>query len=718
MQSHSESGESTANPFFHDPPAPDKIRLFQLKLDSAGQEITGRLVTCTHHSQHLPKPGNIPQLHANPTTGYYLFKWEKYDALSWCWGTSEGDDTILMEGLLPQRRAKQRQVYHTGNMKIPSHLHRLLLNLRAQGYYRYIWIDAICINQQSAEDRAFSIPLMGAIYGNAHRVLIWLGENEPLGQAALQRLPKFKDRFDYCHKHKIDLRAIPSWSSMNLPARDDEIWHALRKILRHPWWSRLWTLQEVVLPLVSRGFWPGDSVLFLCGDFEVPWSVFCGFAASVKKCSMQEWLISEDAWSLQHNKHAFDCAREVAIIRQNFGIRLLQRTATRLGVLMYGTRRRQATLPVDTVIGQSAFLDRHTIEELGLIPANNAINVFVSFAKFYLRHEMFECLFNHVVTETQMPELPSWCPNFASTAETLSIGSLFSTDLGFEALPFQNSFKTVLFSAGFELGRPNTYTIPIRRLGEFRAAINQMRGRHDYYKFFRSDNRRRTKSMDGTDEIEMCGVDLDEVTETVDCNLSADSTNFLSAESSSSTLEWDRRCWDVFLRARSRLSNEPLHEGSYRAYAIAITAGLPYINSVKASSQPILYPRHGNIRLQDYGEFKQFLQALLTADGESSNSALHPTLGAERFGRLLGTVTRRRKFFATQKGHFGLGPSKMAIGDNVRVVFFCPTPYLFRPCESGKLQLVGEVFVYNFMYGEILTMLRRKQVQESKWIVV
>lgn len=42
----------------------------------------------------------------------------------------------------------------------------------------YIWIDAICINQEDLEERSIQVARMYSIYDNAQSVLIWLGEHD------------------------------------------------------------------------------------------------------------------------------------------------------------------------------------------------------------------------------------------------------------------------------------------------------------------------------------------------------------------------------------------------------------------------------------------------------------------------------------------------------------------------------------------------------------
>ena len=43
---------------------------------------------------------------------------------------------------------------------------------------QYLWVDAICINQNDTAERAIQVPLMGSIYADANSVLVWLGLDE------------------------------------------------------------------------------------------------------------------------------------------------------------------------------------------------------------------------------------------------------------------------------------------------------------------------------------------------------------------------------------------------------------------------------------------------------------------------------------------------------------------------------------------------------------
>lgn len=60
-------------------------------------------------------------------------------------------------------------------MAIGLNLHLALCRLRRRDTSRVVWADAICINQDDAEERGQQVSLMGEIFRNAFGVLVWLG---------------------------------------------------------------------------------------------------------------------------------------------------------------------------------------------------------------------------------------------------------------------------------------------------------------------------------------------------------------------------------------------------------------------------------------------------------------------------------------------------------------------------------------------------------------
>jgi hypothetical protein len=84
-----------------------------------------------------------------------------YDALSYCWGDPDNRETITVHG---------REQHVTRN------LHAALRQLRSVSRDRLLWADAVCINQNDAEEKGKQVQLMRDIYRKAERTIVWLGE--------------------------------------------------------------------------------------------------------------------------------------------------------------------------------------------------------------------------------------------------------------------------------------------------------------------------------------------------------------------------------------------------------------------------------------------------------------------------------------------------------------------------------------------------------------
>ncbi|KAF1989760.1 heterokaryon incompatibility, partial [Aulographum hederae CBS 113979] len=84
----------------------------------------------------------------------------KFEALSYMWGPRDPNCHILCEG---------RPLFITPNCA------SALLHLRKKKSPRLLWVDAICIDQDSVEEKNHQIPIVGEIYAAAEQTIAWLG---------------------------------------------------------------------------------------------------------------------------------------------------------------------------------------------------------------------------------------------------------------------------------------------------------------------------------------------------------------------------------------------------------------------------------------------------------------------------------------------------------------------------------------------------------------
>src|ERR1700710_1281267 len=88
----------------------------------------------------------------------------KYEAISYVWGLEAASKIIGIDGR---------------DRVIRENLWRALKGLRYPDRLRYLWVDAICIDQTNTEERNHQVRQMKSIYQTAERVCVWLGwENQ------------------------------------------------------------------------------------------------------------------------------------------------------------------------------------------------------------------------------------------------------------------------------------------------------------------------------------------------------------------------------------------------------------------------------------------------------------------------------------------------------------------------------------------------------------
>ena len=118
---------------------------------------------------------------------------------------------------------------------------------------RYLWVDALCINQSDSQDKAVLISKMGAIYENAYLTIIAAGGDD--AGTGLHRLDKSGP-----FKEQATSIGLQSRSISLVPERKDlvEIMEGCK------WNNRAWTYQERLLSPRSVIF-TLEEVFFTCG---------------------------------------------------------------------------------------------------------------------------------------------------------------------------------------------------------------------------------------------------------------------------------------------------------------------------------------------------------------------------------------------------------------------------------------------------------------------
>jgi hypothetical protein len=114
----------------------------------------------------------------------------EYEAISYCWGDPKNTAGMTVRHLDESTVLYKNKIYHKGQevplgdlerlpaptirYNVTKSLHSGLVEFRYRNEPRFLWADAICINQGNIAERSRQVSFMRVIYEAAARVLVWL----------------------------------------------------------------------------------------------------------------------------------------------------------------------------------------------------------------------------------------------------------------------------------------------------------------------------------------------------------------------------------------------------------------------------------------------------------------------------------------------------------------------------------------------------------------
>jgi hypothetical protein len=765
-------------PFVYEAPRPRLMRLFWLDQNGDDEPLSGKLYAFTAYRVTSSNAQLLPSMYGA------IFKSDSdeiisalsgnndFVALSYSWGTSSERYPLYVTTINEKLdRSKERkwlsdaervimdqEKHRNGYLWITANLRDFLLEYRKRRANQFIWIDAICIDQGSSEDKDNQISLMRYYYDEASEVIVWLGKATDMEQGALRILPGLVSKLcqgiktndgapeaDTATAPKNDRESANDKANMlapgtmgesnremksmskesisydifdelGLPPSDHLVWDALASILSLSWWNRLWTLQEVVMAKSyekredeKKGF--GEPlVMVMRGAATVPYSLFDSFETGLSIHGLKAWLMAKSGLPITQQLYGLDAIREIRTCRESKRDRFW---AVSPGVVLVSTRRREATVAADRVHGMSAMFDAYTLGEIGVSVTMPTQEVFIRFAQHYVQNELLECLLNHRATYDRMQGLPSWCPDFASNEETIPIGTSW---FGHRAVSRAQELQ--LPHAGYliQLSPFGKFCLPYSKSWIFglKGLGSAMMARDTEHHRYQSTNPRQIQLIKGTSFIQACGVPLDTVVDFVECNSSIEPDSTLDAtEVSRQTLEWDQRC--LVLATKTLRHAGKTKDEIINIYSRTIVANR--VNMDIRTDDDLIFDHNEGIDFAGgYRDMKTYLQLETTVKDDSAEAKSLSKEG-RRFFDALNIMSRRRRFFATKSGRIGFGPSNLQIRDELVAIAFCPTPYLIRGKSlTENWEFVGETYVHGLMYGETMERVKEGLVEETKWI--
>lgn len=288
-----------------------------------------------------------------------------YTAVSYAWGTNQPVREIVINGVAVD-------VTHT--------VYEMLMTLRDMFRNRCLWVDALCINQDDAKEKAHQVGMMGSIYSNATCTYIWLGPSSEASDLAMDFV----------------VSAGPDDFERSQMVSKPNHWKALHALLRRAWWSRLWIVQEACL---------SKRAIIRCGDKEVELDTFRRFYQLHKQSQrfalpLHARLVFADV-PFAYVLGAWDMAMSNVVKGQSS-----------LSAWMAFTTYAQNSLPRDrlfALLSLSSSEDRKAIKIDYRRPDRD---IFKEAATHFIRKNGLICLQAGRVPKSANFNLPSWVPDW------------------------------------------------------------------------------------------------------------------------------------------------------------------------------------------------------------------------------------------------------------------------------------------------------------------
>ena len=371
------------------------IRVLELHAGRSEDELSGSLQICSVLFEYPIERVSVlgtefrPRtLHATSCTSG-LPVW--YTALSYVWGNPKLVKAMICDGK---------------NFPITENLELALRHLRRSDVPIMLWVDQICINQDDLQEKSQQVALMGTIYQRAWSTLVWLGEEADNSDDAIDTLLNTKTALQYYQDGSAP--NADDFERLFLPSSDSPKWQDLGKLMRRPWFQRVWIIQEVVL---------SNQLIVLCGTKHISWADLALFSFCMVDNDFEQYLYSHKNSVGKDEDSDSGSIRTWKINRIKDYNDTSPRKTTFLDGLVEG-RAAQATNSRDKVFAIMGLTNTQLYPDY----SSEVIDVYSAAAlKIEATPELGNllCCVDHLQPTL---DLPSWVPDWATPRQTVSLG--------------------------------------------------------------------------------------------------------------------------------------------------------------------------------------------------------------------------------------------------------------------------------------------------------
>jgi hypothetical protein len=550
---------------------------------------------------------------------------------------------------------------------------RYVLDQDTQGSRTWLWIDSLCINQKDDNEKSTQVPLMGKIFSIAQKTYVWLGEEANGSTQAIKFLKWLEDAFwnEECQS------PTKQWLAKVAP-RDGAYgkdWEAVEKLFSRPWWTRVWTVQEFIIP---------DKLVLYCGDCSISRSSFRR-ALQILWQIRNKTLKYDNAWNrnriLEWHKRFGEDENT-----SSGGLSLIA-TMTYLGYY-------QATDPRDRIYSLSGIVK--DFELAGMPDYTQPVEILYSklVKSFVDKYHSLDIICVATILRSDEAELnhtlPSWAPDWRVRG-TAMVGPLMVSQSACSWIgnlrPLHSLHCTALYCASLGFKPKANFSSNLQEIICHGLVIDSIDGLAGLpviraRNFLRQSDdlvQPTSERFSSPSARRLIWRDASDIMESVMRCLTLDRGDhyFNHAIPKNEFSEQFRTLLNMALASSSALNH------SFRAWFQANRS--LSINKWRLETLSTKWLESGDV----------IPQSLPYSDELGSfSSRFHDTL-----------IKMSRRLVVTDKGIIAMAPRRTKKDDLICILYGCSVPIVLRKCEDGKsYSFIGECYADGFMNGEVFSM--------------
>ncbi|KAF2740972.1 hypothetical protein EJ04DRAFT_547954 [Polyplosphaeria fusca] len=584
------------------------------------------------------------------------------------------------------------------------------------------WVDSVCVNLGDEKERSAQVGIMDRIYKRCKRGIVWLGEERAEGDecvgavAFLRQLAELKS-------------SIESSDVLREQLRDEKFrgrWEAVGRLLARPYFTRVWTLQEFLLP---------KEVKMYCGEEAISRSQFKEAIYCIHLCGGSDGKLVP--------RHAFDASWNRRRVHQWYSKRVEGMNLVATLAYLGNHEARDARDRVFSVLGVIRKEDRRLVGRPDY--GTGVQQVFAGLVRqFWAQYQSLDIMcFSHLFNRwsgnmeegDEYQTLPTWAPDWRAYVQSSPVPLMASQSASehignFRPLQSQ-SWKAIWDAPGSTLRR----RVNVR----FHENLKEM-----WCDGVLLDTVDGLAGIDGCEtrcRANVCKsnghamIDASELT-----TPSNDKTvmNFLDiVRTVARCLSLDRGDKYMRFQAPEQYVSDFLmlcYRCMYEEEAEVDPLFKTWFDQNRRLAVAGIRSVAGSWRLEDViknlvdGEEMYVFDDLPPPSGnlQLSSSDVHGTASSGSvdrdsfLDRFQDTVQKKsRRLLITGKGHFGMAPCRARQGDAVVILFGCSIPLVLRRVGSREaLQVVGECYVDGFMNGQIRNLIEKDRLSVRRFRLV